>query len=167
MKIHHPVSPVLPVSPCPLCLLQRLGFIVAGCGFLFNILHRVKNIHYGMVIFGCTVTCISAAKQILLQMILGNLADGPTLFGLRLYSWAFIVSVLYIFVVAFIMILSEVSHKFKICSPFSVLSKMASFLFVFLIAANLLTVILECGDGLCASDSVRYGVLSNWFHSSS
>ncbi|SPU27651.1 Uncharacterised protein [Candidatus Bartonella washoeensis] len=84
-----------------------------GGGFLFNILHRVKNIHYGMVIFGCTVTCISAAKQILLQMILGNLADGPTLFGLRLYSWAFIVSVLYIFVVAFIMILSEVSHKFK------------------------------------------------------
>ncbi|EJF83587.1 disulfide bond formation protein B [Candidatus Bartonella washoeensis] len=166
-QLTNPVSPVLPVSPCPLCLLQRLGFIVAGCGFLFNILHRVKNIHYGMVILGCMVTCISAARQIFLQITLGNLADGPTLFGLRLYIWAFVVAVLYIFAVAFIMILRELARKFKVFSLFPTLSKMVGFLFVFLIAANLLTVILECGNGLCTSDSVRYDVLSNWVLSSS
>ncbi|MDD9334139.1 MAG: disulfide bond formation protein B, partial [Bartonella sp.] len=72
-----------------------------------------------------------------------------------------------IFAVVFVMILSEVSHKFKICSPFPVLSKMASFLFVFLIAAKLVSTVLECGSGQCADDPVRYELLSNWFPSSS
>ncbi|WP_406604106.1 disulfide bond formation protein B [Bartonella gliris] len=137
------------VVPCPLCLLQRLGFVIAGCGFLFNILHRVKNVHYGMVVLGCAVTCLSAARQIFLQITLGNLADGPTLFGLRLYIWAFVIAVLYIFTVAFIMILRELADKFKVFSLFLVLGKMVSFLFVLLIAANLLTAIFECGTGLC------------------
>ncbi|WP_161510643.1 disulfide bond formation protein B [Bartonella quintana] len=160
-------KPAPSVVPCPLCLLQRLGFIIAGCGFLFNIHLRVRKIHYGMVILGCMVICISASRQIFLQITLGDLGDGPTLFGLRLYIWAFIIAGLCLFAVAFIMILSEWTRKFKVFSPFPRLSGMASFLFVFLIAANLLTAILECGTGLCTNDPVKYGMLSNWFSSSS
>ncbi|WP_208433021.1 disulfide bond formation protein B [Bartonella taylorii] len=160
-------KPVSSVVPCPLCLLQRLGFIVAGCGFLFNIFHRVKNIHYGMVILGCTVTCLSAAQQILLQVMHGDLGNGPTLFGMRLYIWAFIIAALYIVMVAFIMVLTELARKFKMFALFPMLSKMVGFLFVFLIAANLLTAILECGTGQCTSNPIKYGMLLNGISSSS
>ncbi|GAA5108645.1 disulfide bond formation protein B [Bartonella jaculi] len=152
-------KPVSSAAPCPLCLLQRLGFIIAGCGFMFNIFHRVKTIHYGMVVLGCMVTCLSAAKQIFLQIIFGNLGEGTTLFGLRLYIWAFMIAALYIVVVAFVMVLTEWAHKFKVFALFPIISKMAGFLFVLLIAANLLTAIVECGTGQCTSGPVKYGML--------
>ncbi|EJF79027.1 hypothetical protein MCO_00556 [Bartonella sp. DB5-6] len=154
-------KPVSSGVPCPLCLLQRLGFIIAGCGFLFNIFHKVKNIHYGMVVLGCTVTCFSAAKQIFLQITLGNLGDGPTLFGMRLYIWAFMIAILYIVMVSFIIILTELVHKFKVFALFPLFSKITSFLFVFLIAANLLTALLECGTSQCTGNPIKYGMFFN------
>ncbi|CDO47444.1 disulfide bond formation protein B [Bartonella henselae] len=153
--------------PCPLCLLQRVGLMLAGCGFLLNIHHKVKNTHYGMVILGCMVTSIVAARQVFLHITPDDLGYGSTFFGLHFYTWAFIIAVLCIFAVAFLMILSELSYKFKVFAPFPLLSKMASGLFVFLIAANLVSTVLECGTGQCADDPVRYELLSYWFPSSS
>ncbi|CAF26582.1 hypothetical protein Q648_00895 [Bartonella quintana JK 12] len=153
--------------PCPLCLLQRVGLILAGCGFLFNIHHKVKNTHYGMVILGCMVTSVVAARQVFLHITPDDLGYGSTFFGLHFYTWAFLIAVLCIFAVTFIMILSELAHKFKVFSPIPLLSGAASFLFIFLIAANLVSTVLECGGGQCADDPVRYELLSNWFPSSS
>ncbi|EJF76668.1 disulfide bond formation protein B [Bartonella birtlesii] len=153
--------------PCPLCLLQRVGLMLAGCGFLLNIHYKVKNTHYGMVILGCMVTSIIAARQVFLHITPDDLGYGSTFFGLHFYTWAFIISVLCILAVSIVMILSELAHKFKMFSPFPVLSKMASFLFVFLIAANLISTVLECGGGQCADDPVEYELLSNWFPASS
>ncbi|CAK02223.1 disulfide bond formation protein B [Bartonella tribocorum] len=153
--------------PCPLCLLQRVGLMLAGCGFLLNIHHKVKNTHYGMVIIGCMVTSAVAARQVFLHITPDDLGYGSTFFGLHFYTWAFIISVLCIFAVASVMILGELAHKFKEFSAFPILSKTASFLFVFLIAANLISTILECGGGQCADDPVRYELLSNWFPSES
>ncbi|MET3590467.1 disulfide bond formation protein DsbB [Bartonella silvatica] len=153
--------------PCPLCLLQRVGLMLAGCGFLLNIHYKVKNTHYGMVILGCMVTSIVAARQVFLHITPDDLGYGSTFFGLHFYTWAFIISVLCILAVAFLMILGELAHKFKAFSPFPLLSRTASFLFIFLIAANLFSTILECGGGQCADDPVEYELLSNWFPSSS
>ncbi|GAA4665682.1 disulfide bond formation protein B [Bartonella pachyuromydis] len=153
--------------PCPLCLLQRVGLMLAGCGFLLNIHHKVKNTHYGMVILGCMVTSVVAARQVFLHITPDDLGYGSTFFGLHFYTWAFIISVLCILAVAVVMVLGELAHKFKEFSPFPMLAKMASFLFVFLIAANLISTVLECGGGQCADDPVRYELLSSWFDASS
>lgn len=153
--------------PCPLCLLQRVGLMLAGCGFLLNIHHKVKSAHYGMVILGCMVTSIVAARQVFLHITPDDLGYGSTFLGLHFYTWAFIISVFCIFAVSFLMILSELAHKFKAFSPFPIFSKVASFLFVFLIAANLISTVLECGGGQCADDPVRYELLANWFPASS
>ncbi|EJF74185.1 disulfide bond formation protein B [Bartonella alsatica] len=153
--------------PCPLCLLQRVGLMLAGCGFLLNIHHKVKNTHYGMVILGCMVTSIVAARQVFLHITPDDLGYGSTFFGLHFYTWAFIISVLCILGVSIVMILGELAHKFKEFSPFPIFAKMASSLFIFLIAANLISTVLECGGGQCADDPVRYELLSNWFPSSS
>ncbi|WP_208441504.1 disulfide bond formation protein B [Bartonella raoultii] len=153
--------------PCPLCLLQRVGLMLAGCGFLLNIHHKVKNTHYGMVILGCMVTSVVAARQVFLHITPDDLGYGSTFLGLHFYTWAFIISVLCILAVSVVMMLGELAHKFKVFSPFPVLEKVASFLFVFLIAANLVSTVLECGGGQCADDPVEYELLSSWFPSSS
>ncbi|WP_336278500.1 disulfide bond formation protein B [Bartonella sp. CB175] len=151
--------------PCPLCLLQRAGLIMAGCGFLLNIHHRIKNTHYAMVILGCMVTSIVAARQVFLHITPDDLGYGSTFLGLHFYTWAFIISSLCILAVVLVMVLTDLP-QFKIFSSFPVFSKTASFLFVFLIAANLLSTVLECGGGQCADDPVRYELLSEWLPSS-
>ncbi|WP_074381591.1 disulfide bond formation protein B [Bartonella doshiae] len=151
--------------PCPLCLLQRVGLMLAGCGFLLNVHHKIKSTHYGMVILGCVVTSVVAARQVFLHITPDDLGYGSTFLGLHFYTWAFIISILCILAVTFVMILGDVSHKFKEFSPLPGLSKVASFLFIFLIAANLVSTILECGGGQCADDPVRYELLSSWFSS--
>ncbi|GAA5100606.1 disulfide bond formation protein B [Bartonella acomydis] len=152
--------------PCPLCLLQRVGLMLAGCGFLLNIHYKVKNAHYGMVILGCMVTSVVAARQVFLHITPDDLGYGSTFFGLHFYTWTLIISVLCIIAVSLMMILSELASKFTMFSPFPVFSKVASFLFVFLIGANLVSTILECGGGQCADDPLEYELLSSWFPSS-
>ncbi|WP_336276977.1 disulfide bond formation protein B [Bartonella sp. CB178] len=149
--------------PCPLCLLQRVGLMLAGCGFLLNICNKIKNTHYAMVILGCMVTGIVAIRQIFLHIEPGDLGYGSTFFGLHFYSWTFIISVLCILGVVVVMVLTELSHKFKVLPSLPMLNKTASFLFIFLIAANLVSTVLECGSGQCADDPVRYELLSSWF----
>ncbi|WP_455476513.1 disulfide bond formation protein B [Bartonella sp. B17] len=151
--------------PCPLCLLQRVGMMLAGCGFLFNICYRIKNTHYAMVILGCMVTSLVAARQIFLHITPDDLGYGSTFWGFHFYTWAFIISVLCILGVLLVMILTEISNKFEVLSSFPMLSKTASFLFIFLIAANLISTVLECGSGQCEDDPVKYELLSNWFSS--
>ncbi|WP_336293973.1 disulfide bond formation protein B [Bartonella sp. CB169] len=147
--------------PCSLCLLQRVGLILAGCGFLFNIHHKVKNTHYGMVILGCVVTSIIAARQVFLYITPDDFGYASTFFGLHFYTWVFVTAVLWILVVSFIMVLSELAHKIMIFSPLPMLDRMATFFFVFLIAANLISTVLECGGGQCSGDPVIYELSSS------
>lgn len=49
--------------PCPICLLQRAGLIIAGFGFLFNLCFGLRGIHYGMVIIGSILTGVMASRQ--------------------------------------------------------------------------------------------------------
>ncbi|WP_336288163.1 MULTISPECIES: disulfide bond formation protein B [unclassified Bartonella] len=151
--------------PCPLCLLQRVGLILAGCGFLLNIHHKIKNTHYSMVILGCMVTSIIAARQIFLHITPDDLGYGSMFLGFHFYTWAFIISVLCILAVIFILILSELPYEFKLFSHFPMFHKIVSGVFVFLIAANLVSTILECGSGQCADDPVEYELLVDWFSS--
>jgi len=41
--------------PCPLCLLQRVGFIAVGFGLLLNIRFGPAPLHYGLVILGALI----------------------------------------------------------------------------------------------------------------
>ncbi|WP_455475044.1 disulfide bond formation protein B [Bartonella sp. B30(2025)] len=151
--------------PCPLCLLQRVGFILAGFGFFFNIYYKVKNTHYAMIIIGCMVTILVATRQILLHIMPGEAGYGSAFFGIHLYSWAFITSILCILGVVLIMILTELTNKFKVLPSLPLLKKTASALFIFLIAANLVSTVLECGSGQCVGNPVRYELLHHWFSS--
>lgn len=76
--------------PCPLCLLQRLGFALAGLGFALNVVFGPRPSHYALAILGAIAGAVVAARQMLLHIVPGSGSYGEPLFGLHFYTWAFI-----------------------------------------------------------------------------
>lgn len=84
---------ILASAACPLCLIQRLGFIGVMFGMVLNLLYGIKPRHYsisiGFAIFGGAV----ALRQVALHVIPGTPTYGSAVLGLHFYTWAFILFV--------------------------------------------------------------------------
>ncbi|MEP7327831.1 MAG: disulfide bond formation protein B, partial [Betaproteobacteria bacterium] len=76
--------------PCPLCALQRVGFIVAGVGLLLNLRSGYSPAHYGLVLLTSVVAGAASLRQISLHVIPGSGSYGSALFGFHFYTWAFV-----------------------------------------------------------------------------
>lgn len=144
--------------PCPLCLLQRVGLIIAGMGFLFNVRLGIKNTHYAMVLVGCVVTGIIAARQVLLHILPGDTGYGSDFLGLHFYTWALLTAVLTVIAVALMLMVDE-QERISL-ALFPNWNKAISLLFVILIAGNLISTVLECGAGQCADNPISYQLLA-------
>jgi len=83
--------------PCPLCILQRAGLTAAGFGLALNVIFGPKPSHYGMTILGAAVGGAISIRQILDHIVPGTGSYGNAIFGLHLYTWAFIAFALMIF----------------------------------------------------------------------
>ena len=83
--------------PCPLCLLQRAALIAAGLGFLLNLRFGIRPLHYGLAILAALTGAAVAMRQVLLHIAPGDPGFGHALFGLHLYTWAFMAFVGIIF----------------------------------------------------------------------
>jgi disulfide bond formation protein DsbB len=154
--------------PCPLCLLQRVGFVLAGFGFALNVLYAPRPSHYGLVIVSALAGAAVAGRQVLLHILPGSGAYGDPLFGLHFYTWAFIAFASTIAGSAFLMMFegqpqtnSQISvtdgsaHR----TSSTVLKQVGLFavlLFGALVAANGIVTFLQCSTGLCPDDPIRY-----------
>src|SRR5258708_5735838 len=76
--------------PCPLCLLQRVGFLCIAFGFLLNLRFGFRPSHYSIVLISGLFTSFVALRQIALHVIPGSGAYGSGIFGLHLYTWSFV-----------------------------------------------------------------------------
>ncbi|MGY3916358.1 disulfide bond formation protein B [Aeromonas australiensis] len=143
--------------PCPLCLLQRVGFIVAGIGFMLNLQFGARGTHYGIVIIGALTTAIIATRQVFLHILPGDPGYGSTFLGLHFYTWSLVSALLIILAVALVLIMSD---EIKLSLPgLARGGRIASLLFVILIAANLASTLLECGTGPCEDNPTFYQLL--------
>jgi disulfide bond formation protein DsbB len=50
--------------PCPLCLLQRVGFVAVSIGLLLNVTHGPQPAHYGFAII-CKTSPYHAATGVI------------------------------------------------------------------------------------------------------
>ena len=50
--------------PCPLCLLQRIGFTIVALGFLLNIRFGLRPSHYAIALLGALFTAFVALRQV-------------------------------------------------------------------------------------------------------
>ncbi len=90
---------VLGELPCPLCVIQRLAFLLACVGPLgilgANAAGRCSGGEqargFAMTIFASLAGAAASIRQILLHIVPPDAGYGPPVLGLHLYSWALIV----------------------------------------------------------------------------
>jgi disulfide bond formation protein DsbB len=143
--------------PCPLCILQRAAFFAAGFGLALNLLSGPRPSHYGVTIVGAAVGAAISMRQILLHIVPGTGSYGNAIFGLHLYTWAFIAFVLMIVGCA-ILLLDD--RQFARSEPWSnrlsVLPLTAFAVFAALAVGNVISTILICGAGFCPEAPAGY-----------
>lgn len=152
--------------PCPLCLLQRVGLMAIGFGFLLNMRYYPRPSHYSLSLLAAVFTALAALRQIDLHIAPGTGSYGSALFGLHLYTWTFIVSVLAIIYISVALSFAkqyythgnidiEKEHSLHARWQRS-LAHFAFAIFFVLAIANALNVFLICGVDECPDNPVNY-----------
>lgn len=146
--------------PCPLCLLQRIGLILAGFGFFFNLRMGCTFSNYSLVIISAILISVVAIRQILLHIMPGDPGYGDMFLGLHFYTWSLITAILIIMVIAGIMILSDISGKLFMPDWLKNIKKFLSSgtcaIFAIIVVTNLFFGYLECGFDECPADPKAY-----------
>lgn len=136
--------------PCPICILQRAGFIAAGFGIALNLIFGPRPSHYGLAILGAVVGGIMSADQVLHYIVPGSGSYGNAIFGLHLYSWALIMFVAIVGGCG-VMLLFDRQYESSGPPPLSqvTLPILAVALLALLAVGNVLSTLAICGVGLC------------------
>lgn len=159
---------VLGELPCPLCLLQRVAFVLAACGFGLNALFGCRPSHYGLAIFGAIAGASISARQIMLHIVPGSGSYGAALFGLHFYTWAFVAFVMIIAGAAFLMLFDRQFAQGQFAKgqeqhggwrDTPLLGKLAVSLLLLMVLGNALSTFAECELGLCPDDPSGYELL--------
>lgn len=144
--------------PCPLCLMQRVGFLGIAVGPLLNLRCGFYPSHYSLVLTSALVTAAIALRHVALHVVPGT--DGRTtpLLGLHLYTWVFLISVTIISVTSVIL---GINRQYQLKES-SLSDKLVNILFMAILAlvlANIVSVILQCGFLPCPDDPTGYRLL--------
>ena len=146
--------------PCPLCILQRVGFTAAGVGIALNLIFGPRPSHYGMTILGAATGASISIRQILLYIVPGTGSYGNAIFGLHLYTWAFIGFALTIICSAILLFDDrQFAHPEPWSKRLDVLPLTALVTFFLLALGNVVSTLLICGIGLlgqCPDNPTQY-----------
>ena len=136
--------------PCPICILQRAGFIAAGFGLALNLMFGPRPSHYGLAVIGAMVGSVMSADQVLHYIVPATGSYGNAIFGLHLYSWA-LIAFAGVVVGSGVMLIFD--RQFEApsprSSPLTVLPLTAVALLVLLAVGNVASTLAICGVGLC------------------
>jgi disulfide bond formation protein DsbB len=147
---------VLSELPCPLCALQRAGFVVAGVGLILNLRVGYSPAHYGLVLLAAVAAGSASLRQIALHIIPGTGHYGSALFGLHFYTWAFVGYGALVVYVGVMLLLEARAPARDRGPPAGSFAALACWLFVAVVAANVASFLLECGFGPCPDNPVGY-----------
>jgi disulfide bond formation protein DsbB len=145
--------------PCPLCLLQRLAMLGVAFGAMLNLRYGIHTRHYGVSLLSAIFGASVSIRQILLHIDPSDSGYGSPVSGMHLYTWALIVFVVAIFLIAVMMFFEgqfEKNADNKSTSSLSRFIKAVFFLVVLIAAVNVVTTFLECGLGQCPDNPTSY-----------
>ena len=142
--------------PCPLCALQRVGFVVAGVALVLNLRAGYSPAHYGLALLSAAAAGSASLRQISLHVIPNTGHYGSALFGFHFYTLAFVgYGALVIYVGAMLM-MSHVAGERSRPGPLGGPARLACWIFMLLAAANVAAFLAECGLGPCPDDPAGY-----------
>lgn len=144
--------------PCPLCLLQRVGFIMTAYGFLLNLRFGLRPSHYSIALLGAIFTAFVSLRQIALHVIPGSGTYGQAILGLHLYSWSFLLSAL---VMLFTIIMLSFDRQYfheskKLKKSWGHLGKVLLIVLLAVVLLNVGSVFFECGIYQCPDNPTHY-----------
>jgi len=145
--------------PCPLCLLQRVAFIMVGIGFLMNIRFGSKFMHYGLIIVSALAGALSSGRQVLLHIVPGTDPYGSALFGLHFYTWSFISFMTILLAVGLIFMVENRVGEARSATAGGRLGLWVGALLLAIVFVNMTSTFLECGLGACADNPTVYQLL--------
>ena len=150
--------------PCPLCLLQRLGFLAMSFGFLMNLRYGIRPIHYSMVQISSILTGIIALRQIALHLTAPHGSGyGMAIFGLHMYTWVLIICLICLLYTS---INLGIERQYLAKPQFGSKRKThiwvaaAFWIVIFIAAGNAISSYLECGFTTCPDNPAQYEKLA-------
>ncbi|MFI2811204.1 MULTISPECIES: disulfide bond formation protein B [Microbulbifer] len=141
--------------PCPLCLLQRAAFAMAGVGLLLNLRFGVRPLHYGIAVLSSLAGLVASGRQVLLHIAPGNPGFGSPFMGLHFYTWA-LITFFALLAYCGVMLLTDRVDDRPQPRPLGFLARLAVLAFLAILAVNALSTTLECGLGPCPDNPTDY-----------
>lgn len=142
--------------PCPLCALQRVGFVVAGVALVLNLRVGPSSAHYGLAILTAVAAGSASLRQISLHAIPGTGHYGSALLGFHFYTWAFVAyGALVAYCAVMLMLYPGAEQRARTVGR-DALATFACVAFLLLAGANVASFLAECGLGPCPDDPVGY-----------
>lgn len=133
--------------PCPYCVLQRSVMALTAAGVLLNIRTSIQIAHYGLILLSALLGASISLMHIALHACPGTFSYGLPVFGLSLYTWAFLVFTACILSTAVFLLLYNPKQSEP--QPFKTPEK-ALFAFAIIIVNTLLYLTyVQCGTGDC------------------
>jgi disulfide bond formation protein DsbB len=142
--------------PCPLCALQRVGFIVAGVALVLNLRSRYSPAHYGLALLSAVAAGSASLRQIALHVIPNTGSYGSALLGFHFYTWAFVGYGALVAYIGVMLIGGHVADDRARAAPPGKAARLACWVFMLLAAANAAAFLAECGLGPCPDNPVGY-----------
>ncbi len=133
--------------PCPLCLLQRLAMVGIGCALFLNLRFGIHTFYYVIAWLFVILGRIISLRQIALHICPGFPRFGLPVFGLELYTWAYIAFNVSSFAIGILWFLYPNQNQPP--DRMNWFEKFASLVLFLITVANILTTFAQCGFGPC------------------
>jgi disulfide bond formation protein DsbB len=136
--------------PCPLCLLQRIGFFGIAIGLLMNLRFGLHPSHYAMALLSALFTSFVALRQIVLHIVPGTGKYGLPFLGLHLYTWSFIAAMM---IIIFTSLILSIDRQYdnhlatRMRSHWSTYTLLA--FTTLLVIINVVSLLIQCGISEC------------------
>ncbi|MEP9352733.1 disulfide bond formation protein B [Xanthobacter sp. KR7-65] len=149
--------------PCPLCILQRAGFLGVAVGLAMNVKFGPRPSHYAIMILSSLAGGAVSLRQTLLHIIPGEGAYGDAFLGLHFYAWALTLFIVTVTGSAILMLFDGQFERPAAGAPAHRpwLGGAAIVLVLLLALANGLSTVIECGGGLCADNPTGYQLIQD------
>ncbi len=146
--------------PCPLCLLQRLGFTACMVALFLNVIYGPKPWHYALLLFSGLFGAAVALRQISLHVIPGTPPYGNEFFSLHFYTWAFIAFVTVLVLTSFLLLIpSQDDNGYVPFAGHPLWVRCILCFGILVISLNMVLALLECGFWTCESSPQSYRLL--------
>jgi disulfide bond formation protein DsbB len=143
--------------PCPLCLLQRIGFFGIAISMCLNLHFGYRTSHIGFSLLFAVFTSFVALRQIELHVVPGTGSYGNAIFGMHLYTWSFLISLGAVIYNALVLILDLTpTYRYQLGKFWTGFNRIVVIFVALLILINLVLTYMECGFGFCPDNPTVY-----------